>query len=160
MALIVTLSLPPLNSYGEYETIQLDFAEFEPYRNQMDDYLKEGNLSAGFSIFQRYHQRAKTRLNWVVEALNDDNYSVDFTQDEYLSLDDDTRQWAKNAEVADEHWRKRLKASLLSLKLTGKTLGEAKETRPTASSVQVSSARPFSTGQSHRAPSPHQGRRK
>ena len=39
-----------------------DIAEFEKYRTVMDDQLHEGNLEAGFVIFNRFQQRLEERI--------------------------------------------------------------------------------------------------
>ncbi|MCV6624534.1 MAG: carboxy terminal-processing peptidase [Cellvibrionaceae bacterium] len=105
-----------------------DIEKFNEYRSIFDDQLRAGSLDAGYDIFNLYRQRLEQRTQWIISRLQDENYKVDFTLEEQLSLDTDLRRWAKSNKDLDEFWRKRLKNSLLNLKLADKTLPEAKKT--------------------------------
>ena len=98
----------------------VDLDDFEQYRSVMDDQLREGKLDAGFTIFNRYHQRVQERLNNVSATLPEAVAAMDFTIDESFPLDMEDRPWAKNQAELDERWRKQLKNQVLSLKIAGK----------------------------------------
>ena len=98
----------------------VDLADFEQYRSVMDDQLQEGKLDAGFTIFNRYHQRVQDRLNHVSDTLPETVAAMDFTIDESFPLDMEDRQWAKDQAELDDRWRKQLKNQVLSLKIADK----------------------------------------
>ena len=101
-----------------------DVAEFEKYRTAMDDQLHEGNLEAGFVIFNRFQQRLEERMENVVETLPEQVTSMDFSVDESYPLETDEWEWAKTPAELDDRWRKRLKNEVLSLKLAKKPMDE------------------------------------
>ncbi|MEJ6539511.1 MAG: carboxy terminal-processing peptidase [Halioglobus sp.] len=98
----------------------VDLADFEQYRSVMDDQLREGKLDAGFTIFNRYHQRVQDRLNHVSDTLPETVAAMDFTIDESYPLDMEDRRWAKDQAELDDRWRKQLKNQVLSLKIADK----------------------------------------
>ena len=102
----------------------VDLADFEQYRSVMDDQLREGKLDAGFTIFNRYHQRVQDRLNHVSDTLPETVAAMDFTIDESFPLDMEDRQWAKDQAELDDRWRKQLKNQVLSLKIADKDKDE------------------------------------
>lgn len=116
--------LDPAKSYF----LASDVAEFQELKNQFDDELRKGSLDSGFKIFNLFRQRLNDRMEWILGRLKDPTYSVDFAKDEELALDTDLRRWANTSAELDEFWRKRLKFSLLNLKLADKELEEAKTT--------------------------------
>lgn len=105
-----------------------DLAEFEKYRTTMDDQLHEGNLVAGFEIFNRFQQRLEERMENVVETLPQQVQAMDFTVDESFPVDADEWDWARTPAELDDRWRKRIKNEVLSLKLAKKP---AEEIAPT-----------------------------
>ncbi len=105
-----------------------DIADFERYRSVMDEQLPEGNLDAGFTIFNRFQERLQARLETVLESLPETIAAMDFTADEYYELNADDRQWAKDNAELDERWRKHLKNQVLSLRLADKPAEEIPET--------------------------------
>ena len=108
--------LDPSRSYF----LQSDIDEFEQYRYKMDDALKRGNLSPAFDIFNRYHERVITRFEKIIATLDEDLNRFDFTIPEDLLIDREKSPWAKTEKQLDDLWRKRLKDSVLNLKLTDK----------------------------------------
>ena len=97
-----------------------DLAEFEQYRTAMDDQLHEGNLEAGFVIFNRFQERLESRMENVVATLPEQVETMDFSVDESYPLETDELDWAKGPAELDDRWRKRLKNEVLSLKLAKK----------------------------------------
>ena len=83
-----------------------DIAEFERYRTVMDDQLPEGKLDAGYSIFNRFHQRLETRMEKTLANLPDTIKGLDFTVDESFELDVENRKWAKTEAELDDRWRR------------------------------------------------------
>ena len=101
-----------------------DLAEFEKYRTTMDEQLHEGNLEAGYLIFNRFQQRLEKRLEEVIENLPDQVANMDFTVDETFPLELDEWEWAQTPEELDDRWRRRVKNEALSLKLADKAQEE------------------------------------
>ncbi len=105
-----------------------DIKEFEQYRSVMDDQLPEGNLDAGYTIFNRFQERLEARLEAVLADLPATVDAMDFTVDEAFDLDTDDRQWAQSPAELDDRWRKHLKNQVLSLRLADKPAEEIPET--------------------------------
>ncbi|BFM11785.1 carboxy terminal-processing peptidase [Simiduia litorea] len=105
-----------------------DIADFEKSRAKFDDFFKKGDLAIGFQIYNRYTARINSRLLSIIAELEDSETQYDFTVDEALDADRENASWPKDKAEADELWRKRVKAAVLSLKLSGKTVEEAKTT--------------------------------
>lgn len=101
-----------------------DIADFERYRSVLDDQLPEGDLEAGFVIFNRFQERLSARLEAVLDTLPETIAAMDFSIDEYYELNTDSREWADDMSVLDERWRKHLKNQVLSLKLADKDAEE------------------------------------
>ena len=71
-----------------------DIAEFEKYRLLLDDAAAEGNLDAGYLIFDRFQIRLQDRLNGLIEDLPNRIEAMDFAVEESYLLDTDDRAWA------------------------------------------------------------------
>tara|TARA_R110002110_G_scaffold213154_3_gene426308 strand:+ start:43285 stop:45420 length:2136 start_codon:yes stop_codon:yes gene_type:complete len=97
-----------------------DLAEFERYRQSMDEELHAGNLEAGFAIFNRFQKRLEARLSTIVDTLETTVAEMDFTADEDYLLDGKSRPWAADDTELDDRWRRHLKNQVLSLRLAEK----------------------------------------
>ena len=97
-----------------------DVAEFEKYRLKLDDGLIRGNLDAPFAMYNRLQQRVTERLSFLLKQLPEKAKDYDFDKDELLSLDRENVEWSKSTEELDDLWRKRLKNSILNLRLADK----------------------------------------
>ena len=97
-----------------------DIEEFEQYRFKLDDGLIKGNLDAPFVMYNRLQQRVTERLSFLLKQLPEKAKAYDFSQNEQLSLDRENAEWSKNTVELDDLWRKRLKNSILNLRLADK----------------------------------------
>jgi carboxyl-terminal processing protease len=97
-----------------------DIAEFEKYRLKLDDGLIRGNLDAPFAMYNRLQQRVTERLSFLLKQLPEKAKDYDFDKDELLSLDRENAEWSKSTDELDDLWRKRLKNSILNLRLAEK----------------------------------------
>jgi carboxyl-terminal processing protease len=97
-----------------------DIEEFEQYRFKLDDGLIKGNLDAPFVMYNRLQQRVTERLSFLLKQLPEKAKAYDFSKDEKLSLDRENVEWSKNSQDLDDLWRKRLKNSILNLRLADK----------------------------------------
>ncbi len=104
-----------------------DIKSFEVHRNKFDDYFKTGKLDAAFEIYALYRQRVASRMESVLEMLNDSTVKFDFTVDDDVLIERDEQPWPQTMSEADKLWYKRVKLSLLNLKMAGKDLDEAKD---------------------------------
>ena len=105
-----------------------DLAEFEQYRDVLDDQSHDGQLEAGYAIFNRFQARLEARLKKVLEGLEGTVAAMDFTIDEDYLLSGEDRPWASNDAELDERWRKHLKNQVLSLRLAEKAQDEIPDT--------------------------------
>jgi carboxyl-terminal processing protease len=94
-----------------------DIAEFERYRYELDDAIKNGDVEPAFVIFRRYQQRSRERMAYAIDLLNK---KPDFDIDESFNFDREKEPWPANAAEMNELWRKRVKNDALSLVATGK----------------------------------------
>ena len=104
-----------------------DINELSIYRYTLDDTLKEGSVDPGFDIYNRYYKRVLERLIYAIDRVENDIPTMDFTLDESIQLDREEAPFAASIDELDEIWRRRVKNSVLSLKLAGDTNDEIKE---------------------------------
>jgi carboxyl-terminal processing protease len=105
-----------------------DIATFTPWKLELDNAGRRGNLDPAFSMFNRYHEKLTARLEKILQTLPETLEGFDYEVDEYLVIDHSTMPWASAAGELDERWRKRLKNQALSLKLADKPSEEIPET--------------------------------
>lgn len=117
-------ALDPAKTYF----LKSDIAEFAKYRTKFDDDLKKGKLDKTFAIYNRFTTRMIDRLEKVVAQLNDEKVTYNFDVEESIPTDWEETDWPADPAAADAIWNKRIKASLLGMKLNGKTLEESRTT--------------------------------
>ncbi len=91
-----------------------DIQEFQKYRTQLDDELKEGNVAFAYKLFEVYKERLTRQMGVANEWVEKEH---DFTIDEKLETDPKKISWAKSTEELDDRWRRRVKHDLLLFKL-------------------------------------------
>ncbi|MCO8164463.1 carboxy terminal-processing peptidase [Pseudomonas sp. 21LCFQ010] len=116
--------LDPSRSYF----LASDVAEFDKWQTQFDDFLKSGDLNAGFTIYKRYLDRSKSRMDFALAELNKGVDKLDFNAKETLLVDRKDAPWPKTDAEMDDLWRKRLKDEVLRLKIAGKEPAKIQET--------------------------------
>jgi len=102
-------SLDPMKVYF----YQSDIDAFMQKQDALDDMIKRGDISFGYTVFQTFLERIDEKLKLVDEFLAAQH---DFTIDEEMVTDHDTAQYAKTPAEIREKWRKRIKYDLLVLK--------------------------------------------
>ncbi len=105
-----------------------DIAEFDKWKTQFDDFLKSGDLNAGFTIYKRYLDRVKARLDFALAELNKGVDKMDFNTKETLLIDRKDAPWLKSTAELDDLWRKRVKDEVLRQKIAGKDPKQIQET--------------------------------
>ena len=104
-----------------------DIEGLEKYRHSLDDALKRGNLKAAFEIFNLYQMRLADRFEFLLGTLESGIENFDFTVDDWIETDRENAAWPADQATANDLWRKRLKAAVLSMKLNSKELPEIQE---------------------------------
>ncbi len=108
--------LDPSRSYF----LASDIAEFDKWKTQFDDFLKSGDLNPGFTLYKRYLNRVKSRLDFALAELDKGVDKMDFTVKESLQIDRKDAPWLSSTAELDDLWRKRVKDEVLRLKIAGK----------------------------------------
>lgn len=112
--------LDPLKLYF----LQKDVAEFQRYRDHLDDLLKVGNTDFPHQAFERYILRINEAIDQAHKQIDAQH---DFSIDEGLTVDPDELQWANTPAELQDRWRRRIKYELLLQKLDNKSDAEARE---------------------------------
>ncbi|WP_108447131.1 carboxy terminal-processing peptidase [Halomonas denitrificans] len=94
-----------------------DVAAFSDLRTGMDEALLDAELARPFALYQRYHERAEARLEWLLARL-DEGLDFRFDSDQRLELEREDSPWAANEKALDELWMKRLNNAALSLTIS------------------------------------------
>lgn len=104
---------------------QADMAKFAPLKTQLDDAIWNQDLSAPFSVFNLYVQRAVERMTYARGLLKQ---GFDFSVDENYTFDREHADWPKDQAELDMLWRQRTKNDWLRLKLAGKNDDDIRKT--------------------------------
>ncbi len=102
-----------------------DVERFAPYRTQLDDAIRSGDLAPAFEIFAVYRQRVDERIVHARSLLKQD---FDFTGDKRWDYDRKEAPWAADSSELDAVWKKSVMNDWLRLKLAGKAPGEIRKT--------------------------------
>ncbi|MBN8413590.1 carboxy terminal-processing peptidase [Halomonas denitrificans] len=97
--------------------LQDDVDDFGDLRTGMDEALLDGSLARAYDLYQRYHERAEARLDWMLDEIDD--LDMSFDGQGRLELDREDASWAASQESLDELWRKRLANAALTLSISG-----------------------------------------
>lgn len=106
-------ALDPMKLYF----LQSDVDEFQANARDVDDMVREGDLSLAYKIFGRFVQRVDQRVEVALELLDSE---FDFSRDEQIVVDPEAAVYATDAEEARDRWRRQIKFALLDLKDEGK----------------------------------------
>ena len=106
---------------GHLHFLADDIAEFEHYRYQLDDALREGDVEPAFAIYNRYRQRALERIEYEAMLIEQGVGQFDFTLDETINVDRTDALWPDSREALENLWRLHLKSRVLSDKLAGES---------------------------------------
>lgn len=105
-----------------------DIKSIEAHAKKFDDYFKAGELTPAYDIYHIYRKRVISRLESVLELLSDPTIQFTFDTNDEVLLERDDQPWPRTLVEADKLWHKRVKLSVLNLKMAGKTVEEAKKT--------------------------------
>lgn len=116
---VLDILLDDIDSTRSY-LLAADVKEFEQYRYSLDEALNRGDMRPAFIIYNRFQQRVSERLSFLLNELHSKAADYHFDTDERLDLDREKAPWATTSAELDDLWRKRLKNSILNLKMAGK----------------------------------------
>lgn len=94
-----------------------DVAAFGDLETGMDEALLDGDLARPFALYQRYHERAEARFEWLLDRL-DEGVDFAFDSEQRLELEREDAPWAGREAALDELWMKRLKNAALTLTIS------------------------------------------
>ncbi len=103
--------------YGKYYFYASDIDNFDKFRYQLDDDIKDGDLNPAFYIFNQFRDRANERLNYAEKLLIQ---GFDFNVPDSIQIDRQNANWAADTSEMNELWKKKVKSDALSLILAGK----------------------------------------
>jgi len=103
---------------------QADIDGLAPYRTQLDDLLKAGDVSFAYKAFDLYLARVAERIKLAEQYIDAPH---DFTVDESLEIEADKLPWALNEKEIQDRWRKWVKYELLALLLDDTPEDKARE---------------------------------
>ncbi len=113
---ILTAYLEALDPNRSY-FLQSDIDSFSTYNHQLDEAIRDSDVTPPFAIFNVYIERVRQRVKKAVDILQQ---PLDFSKDETYRFDRTEAPWAASEAELDEIWRKRVKNDWLNLKLAGK----------------------------------------
>ncbi len=90
--------------------LQSDVDEFMAERDNLDDYVKAGDVGIAKRIFDRFLQRVNEQVAVAQEYIDAEH---DFSLDETMIRDPEKWDYAKTKAELNERWRKRVKYDLL-----------------------------------------------
>ena len=105
--------------------LEPDIKSFDKYRFELDDMIRNEDVSVAYEIYNVFQKRYHERMDYVMKNLITKPF--DYSLDEYYETDREAEPWASTVEEQNEIWRKIIKSQGLSLKLTGKTQTEIEE---------------------------------
>lgn len=113
---------------GKAYFLASDIAEFERYRLQLDDALQRSNLQPAFEIFNRYQERITERLEYSISLISKGIESFNFDREESLERDPKKSHWAKDTNELNDLSRRRLKDTIITMRLMGKNDKDIQDT--------------------------------
>lgn len=92
--------------------LQTDYEEFAEYKHQLDEQIKNKDLSFFELVYNRHLTRVKESKVFYQEILDQ---PFDFNTDEDINTDYENLPYAKNQAELKERWRKQLKFNTLGI---------------------------------------------
>jgi len=105
--------------------LQNDIDKFKQDRENIDDYLKAGNLDFAYNVFNTFKQRVYERTDYAVKALTK---GFDFNGNDEFQFEREDLPWAKDKNELDQLWDQRLKNDVITFLLRDEKAEKAYET--------------------------------
>ncbi|MGA0840302.1 MAG: carboxy terminal-processing peptidase [Pseudomonadales bacterium] len=112
---------------GRAYLLAADVQRFEAYRNRLDEALVRGDLTAAYDMFNVFQHRQVERLQFLLAEIGRGIDTIDFSVDETMDAERENAPWPADEAELNRIWRQRLKAAVLTLKLSDKPLPEIQE---------------------------------
>ncbi len=106
-------SLDPMKLYF----LQEDVNAFSQYSNQVDDFVKRGDMSVAYTIYKKFLTRVDERTAMAQETLAQ---PLNLDDDEMMVIEPDAAQYPANNDEARDRMRRQIEYSLLRLLLDDK----------------------------------------
>ncbi len=113
-------ALDPMKVYF----LQGDVDAFTQKRDSLDEFVKRGDVSFAYEVYNRFLERVDARLPLIEKLIATPQ---DFTKPESIVIDRDDTKWAASEAEAEDLWRKRIKYDLLVQKMEKTPPEEAKD---------------------------------
>lgn len=114
-----------LLDYSHNLLLASDIAQFSDRKGTIGDELRSGKLDLFYDLYNLAQKRRFERYEYALKVLD---RPMDFTGNDTIDLDRRKAPWPKSAAELDSLWDAKVKYDELSLKLTGKTDKEIRET--------------------------------
>ncbi|WP_428223453.1 carboxy terminal-processing peptidase [Flavobacterium sp.] len=114
--------------------IESDIREFKTYELDLDDMIREKDLSFFNLIYDRLQKRM-TEAKVIYRALNDKPF--DFNVDETYNIDTDKVEFAKNYNELKNRWRLQIKLSTLASVVDKQKLEDEKKAKDASYTVKT-----------------------
>ncbi|WP_312985769.1 carboxy terminal-processing peptidase [Atlantibacter sp.] len=114
-----------LLDYSHNVLLASDVEEYAKQKNVLGDELRTGKLTVFYDLYNLAQKRRFERFQYALKVLE---RPMDFTGNDTYELDRSKAPWPKTEAELDRLWDSKVKYDELSLKLTGKTDKEIRET--------------------------------
>lgn len=102
-----------------------DVAAYAPYRERVDDLLRDGKVALAFDIFDTFRERVAERSEHALTLLESE---PDYDSDRTFQADRSEAPWPETAAELDRVWKDRVLNDALTLHLAGEEWSTIKET--------------------------------
>ncbi|PIE46371.1 MAG: tail-specific protease, partial [Gammaproteobacteria bacterium] len=100
--------------FGKYLFTHHDIQRFRQYNNVLDDFIRKGDLSVPFQLYNEFIEKRSEQIAWSLKRL--EKPFSDNARGE-LQLDREKVDWAKSDRELQERWEKRLLNEWIALRL-------------------------------------------
>ncbi|HBN2095183.1 TPA: carboxy terminal-processing peptidase [Escherichia coli] len=114
-----------LLDYSHNVLLESDVEQFAKKKTELGDELRSGKLDVFYDLYNLAQKRRFERYQYALSVLEK---PMDFTGNDTYNLDRSKAPWPKNEAELNALWDSKVKFDELSLKLTGKTDKEIRET--------------------------------
>lgn len=111
--------------YSHNILLAADIASFSGHKQQVGDELRSGKLDLFYELFNLSQRRRFERLQYALEVVK---RPMDFSTQESINLDRSKAPWPTSQAELNKLWDAKVKYDELTLKLTGKSDEEIKQT--------------------------------
>lgn len=114
-----------LLDYSHNVLLASDVEQFSKKKNEIGDELRTGKLEVFYDLYNLAQKRRFERYQYALNVLE---RPMDFTGNDTFEVDRSKAPWPKSEEALNQLWDSKVKFDELSLKLTGKSDKEIRET--------------------------------